>query len=315
MDNGMLQLLGAAGGMLGLIFSLLMLLLSILIPFFIWRIWKWSYTTSQELKNLNEKFDQLLLLQQDAGREVPSDDATTETAGFFAGTADGTATDEEPVAEDLAAETAAAMAAEDDVTKSPAESPASPVTDNDAGTSFEQPQDGPSADDGGFDFSIETGDFGEKPQKTTEEELFSADGDAFAAGDDDFAFDTNDEQTAEEAATVDGGQKTEATSAFGEEDDFAGAFREEEGAGEQPADTTRDDWGAAEDGDFAAFPADEPEEPAEEKPAIIALDPDPRRPDVKLARCGSCDHKLAYKEGLSGKKARCPSCKSPFVLP
>jgi len=76
----------------------------------------------------------------------------------------------------------------------------------------------------------------------------------------------------------------------------------------------------------SAFPSDgDDEEPAEEEstqepqeeepPAIVQLDDDPARPDVSLARCGQCDHKLAYKKTLAGKKARCPSCQGTFTLP
>lgn len=58
-----------------------------------------------------------------------------------------------------------------------------------------------------------------------------------------------------------------------------------------------------------------PEPAPESKPAVINLGPDPKRPETNLARCGNCDHKLAYKTLMSGKRVKCPSCQTPLSLP
>ncbi len=58
------------------------------------------------------------------------------------------------------------------------------------------------------------------------------------------------------------------------------------------------------------------EPPAVQKvPAVVRLPGDPQRPDILLARCGGCGHKLAYKESLAGKRVKCPACQQVFVLP
>lgn len=65
--------------------------------------------------------------------------------------------------------------------------------------------------------------------------------------------------------------------------------------------------------------ATEPEAvpPATTPPAAQAerLEPDPAKPQVALARCRDCGHKLAYRMELAGKKVRCPSCRSALYLP
>ncbi len=47
--------------------------------------------------------------------------------------------------------------------------------------------------------------------------------------------------------------------------------------------------------------------PAEEKPAESHA--------TLFARCEGCGHKLAYKQSLSGKRVRCPACRTAFALP
>ena len=50
-------------------------------------------------------------------------------------------------------------------------------------------------------------------------------------------------------------------------------------------------------------PAPEPKsEPAESQATLFA-------------RCEGCGHKLAYKKALSGKRVRCPACRTAFALP
>lgn len=65
-------------------------------------------------------------------------------------------------------------------------------------------------------------------------------------------------------------------------------------------------------------PAEEVPAESEEPPSgsgVIRLGGDPNRPDICLARCLACNYKLAYPGKLSGKRIRCPSCKSEHVLP
>ena len=52
-----------------------------------------------------------------------------------------------------------------------------------------------------------------------------------------------------------------------------------------------------------------------EKPSIIALDNDPKRPYISKAQCGSCDKVMTYPKRLSAKRVRCPECQEVVVLP
>jgi hypothetical protein len=85
---------------------------------------------------------------------------------------------------------------------------------------------------------------------------------------------------------------------------------------EEPAATEPDQPGqepAPEDAEESA--AEETVAAEAEGPVIVRLEDDPNRPDICLARCLACNYKLAYPEKLSGKRIRCPSCKSEHVLP
>jgi hypothetical protein len=51
---------------------------------------------------------------------------------------------------------------------------------------------------------------------------------------------------------------------------------------------------------------------------IPEISPEPQpapKPTTLFARCEGCNHKLAYKETLSGKRVRCPACSVAFKLP
>ena len=52
-----------------------------------------------------------------------------------------------------------------------------------------------------------------------------------------------------------------------------------------------------------------------EKPAIIALDNDPNRPDISKAQCSSCDKIMTYPKRMSAKRVKCPECQDVLVLP
>lgn len=63
-------------------------------------------------------------------------------------------------------------------------------------------------------------------------------------------------------------------------------------------------------------PEPEPEPEVEEAPTgVVSLEGDPARPGVSMVRCLSCNYKLAYPEKLSGKRVRCPSCRTGLDLP
>ncbi len=57
----------------------------------------------------------------------------------------------------------------------------------------------------------------------------------------------------------------------------------------------------------APAPAPEPEPKPEPEPADSQA--------TLFARCEGCGHKLAYKQALSGKRVRCPACRTAFALP
>jgi hypothetical protein len=89
-----------------------------------------------------------------------------------------------------------------------------------------------------------------------------------------------------------------------------------------PAESEEPSAGSDIEAPTVAGPAPSEEEPAAEEPSepaagpnIIRLGDDPNRPEIRLARCLACNYKLAYPDRLSGKRIRCPSCKSEHVLP
>jgi len=318
------QMMMASGGMLSILLGLLMLLLPFILLLIAWRILKWSSTTAQQVTRLTEQMDELIRqLQHGAPAAAANSDDSLDLAP-----------DENREAEDdfdiLAAAPAAAADSEtasyttDDET-APAASPFAEADDSDE-SSFEFPAD-------------EDEEFGDLAGPQEEMEPAAAfDAAQFAAEpadkSEDFSFDIDEDMPDAEAADL-----PPAVAAAGQDDDFltgAGedqdqldsAFDNDEAETDSAAGTDTEERRMEESFD-SAFPSaaesegQAPSETAEEEtpqapeepPAIIRLDDDPARPDVNLARCGSCDHKLAYKKTLSGKRARCPSCKGAFVLP
>ncbi len=67
--------------------------------------------------------------------------------------------------------------------------------------------------------------------------------------------------------------------------------------------------------------AEVPPEPAMPSPVpgqetcLIPLPGNPDQPEVGVARCSACGRKIAYPMRLSGKRMRCPACRSVAVLP
>ena len=327
------QMMMASGGMLSILIGLLMMLLPLILLLIAWRILKWSATTAQQATRLTEQMDALLQqLQGSADLTTPSKDINLDTVAD---------TDAEKDDFDiLAAAPAAATVSEgadfsptDD--KGPEPYPLADDSDEDE-TGFEFPADEDEAF-GGLDEPDESPD----SAVAGLDAISPTDADSESEGEE-FDFDLEGEAEEDSFAAADPGQEAEVEDDFfsaadEQQEPLAGAFDTDEAeatdattdsfAADEAADEEDDGETEAEDRRMeesfdSAFPssgADEEEatrEPQEEEPpAIVQLDDDPARPDVSLARCGQCDHKLAYKKTLAGKKARCPSCQGTFTLP
>ena len=278
-------------------------LLSLLIPFFIWRIWRWSYISSQELVKLNGKLDELLTISAAPPQPDTTDPAVQELFG-------STESTEEPIEE----------TEELEPSSMPGAAPAVSME-----SAFEETVEEETEEDQDFNFEEElpeeTSPFGETP----EEDFFPEEPEEKPAEDFSFEEETATE-TFEETPQEDNfddlslsgeGFDNQAAFSMDEEEELPGAEEPQE---EPFADSP---FGAAaeEEEPAAEFPPPTPEEepapvePEEEKPSIIRLPDNPKTPDVNLARCAICDHKLSYRKALAGKKAKCPSCKTVFTLP
>lgn len=340
------QMMMASGGMLSILIGLLMLLLPFILLLIAWRILKWSSTTAQQVTRLTEQMDELIRQLQhgapataanidDSLDMAPDEEKEAEDDFEILTAAPATAADSETETETQSHTT-------DDET-APAGSTFAAADDSDV-PSFEFPADEdeefgdlagpqekmePAAAFGAAEFAAEPADESEGFSFDNDEEM--PDGDAAdlppavaAVGqDDDFltgagedqdpldsAFDS-DEEDADSAAGTDAEERRM-------EESFDSAFPPTSESEEQaPAETAEEQTPPETDEEQAPSEpaAEETPQAVEEPPAIIRLDDDPARPEVSLARCGSCDHKLAYKKTLSGKRARCPSCKGAFVLP
>lgn len=119
MDIQGVEIVGQLAGMAWLLFFIITLFLGILtvfLPFFVWRIWKWSHATCQEVVKLNAKIDHLAAVMQ--GGAVASALLTPQAEAQETFTP-APAVEEQPPAEaaaeapPLPAEEAAAAAAEE----------------------------------------------------------------------------------------------------------------------------------------------------------------------------------------------------------
>jgi hypothetical protein len=63
------------------------------------------------------------------------------------------------------------------------------------------------------------------------------------------------------------------------------------------------------------MPADKPSPPVQQFASLEPLPGNPDKPDVGVARCRECGRKIAYPKRLSGKRMRCPACRTASVLP
>lgn len=304
-------LMMASGGMVAILFSILMMALPLIMVLLIWRVLKWTATTASEMSRLNEQMGYLVeLLQQGGVPAAPAAKAAPapEPDPFAEEDADqgfdfSAMEDEEDTAE-AGAEMSFGMEEAEDLSADMTSSQAA-NTEADAGLA----DDSAFGEAEGFDFDLESG---AEDEETDESAAESAGEFSFDMGSEEEEFGAR-EFGAEESPDSDLESLAAAFAAETEETTKSAAFPEEPPA---PAAAPEEPPAATQPSEEESAAGEELPEPAvEEKPAIIPLDPDPRRPAVNLARCGQCGHKLAYKESLSGKRARCPSCQAAFVLP
>lgn len=290
-------------------------LLSLLIPFFIWRIWRWSYFSSQELVKLNGKLDELLTISAVPPQPGPTDPVVQE---LFSPPEEPAEETEEPDQAPMPEATPAVSM------ESAAEETVEAETEEDQDFNFEE------------DLPEETSTFGETP----EEDFFPEEPEEKPAEDFSFEEETTAE-TFEETPQEDNlddlslsGEGFDNQSAFSmdEEEELPGAEEPQEKAfADSQFETTAEEEEPFADSPFGASAEEEepaaeftpptpeeepvPIEPETEKLSIIRLPDNPKTPNVNLARCAICDHKLSYRKALAGKKAKCPSCKTVFTLP
>lgn len=327
------------------IITLLVGIAAVLTPLFLLLAWSGQRAANRKLDEVNRRLDQLCQTLQESAFQAASHPAPPATAT-------PPAPETEPSVATPAAAPAAATAVTTDVFGS--EEPATPGEDLDLGDfgteesldldfpaeppaeAEEVPparQEGPGE---AAEAPEQASDFAPSDDFELEEEPWGGEA---AAGTDDWDFEEEETPAAARDPFT-----AAATAGIEEADEFHADFDMNEEAPLAAADTVEDDDGfsfetAAEGaeeeqaeegfpGEEDDFPFDtspaqegptEEELPAEEEaapePDIFPMPDNPARPDVSMARCGACDHKLAYKKTLAGKKARCPSCKTAFVLP
>jgi len=322
------QMMLASGGLLSLLIPLLMMLLPLILLLIAWRILKSTNTTAQQVTRLTGQMDELLRHLEEGTL------ATTGSVGFTM----------EPTTDDSAQEEDFEFLAANAATKevhSGLKLAAVDKPDLASGPSTDASED----DETGFEFpGAEDDTFGEFGNRDETDEPVAAAGAGEEStgaydlgGGEEFSFDLDEQMPGGETFSDSETESVEPGDELGfftEEpaeaqappaDAFAGT---EETAGESAV-PDEDDFRMEQNFDSAGSPADELSEAtpgtgsaeqataevAEKPPAIIPLEDDPARPEVSLARCGQCAHKLAYKKTLAGKKARCPSCKGDFILP
>ena len=327
------------------IITLLVGIAAVLIPILLLLIWSSQRGGSRKLDEINRRLDQLaeslqeINLQQTAnpappqGYQVqpePTLDLVTEPVAASMDEP-SPATERELSAEDFPEDDGESLDLDFPVDAEIAEKPAEEPTD--AQISSEPAETEGGLDEGLGDFDLGD-DFAVEEAEAATEDTF---GDESGETDWSFEEEAQEEQAAPAAADMDPFTSA-ATAGIDEADEFSADFefpddQIAEDLSEPAADM--DDFSFEEENGEDAFgmsteeppteeppaeepPAEEPpaeEPPAEEPPGIVPLPANPDRPGVSMARCAACDHKLAYRETLSGKRARCPSCKSAFVLP
>ncbi len=298
--NGMdsfAQMAGAAGGLMFLLALLVLALMGLLIPFFVWRIWTWTYRTCQELQQLNARIDQL------SQRLAASESAAEKMAP--AGLVKPAKKDFKESPRDLSAEAVAAAAAMAVPTAAePSEGEAQ------AGEAESAAPD--------FDFAPLEDIPAEEPPAPSLAEVVAAAEEQEPPWGETFGFPGDADNLPLPSAE---GQEVVAPEPSVQEEPAS----EEPGGGDfarspvsPPVAEENSPGGAIPDSaeEQPAGPAFvQPEAAIASPPTVTKLPSDPRRPMVNLARCGGCGHKLAYKDALSGKRVKCPACQQAFVLP
>ena len=326
----------SASGLAGLVIFLLLALLSLLLPVFVWRIWVWSARSNRELQQLNVVLEQILArLETGAVPGQGAEHSPSAVASPPAETTGAALIDEElfppaepyesddeiiegePLEEDFGAVFSGSEAApplwqeeNPDAAEIAEEEPAA-ATEAEEEPSFAGFDAEPMSDaarDGFPDIDFEQGIAQDQSAAgTPQEETFAAE--------DPFAADTGAEE--------DWSPPAEALTPAAPFMDFAPPAAEEPPAPAARFEASAPDAAAAAPFAPAPLPAaatpeplpEAPERPAPAPPDVISLPQDPQRPATNLARCGGCGHKLAYKESLAGKRVKCPSCQKPLVLP
>jgi hypothetical protein len=305
------QMMMASGGILSILISLLMMLLPLILLLIAWRILKWTSSTAHQVTRLTEQMDELLRHLQGTQVSHSENDFILKTSKNPEDTTDQTEDDFDILA------AAPAPAAADEMEDLAVADPFAAETES-GESGFEFP-----ADDDETLGDLHMGDELPEPAAGNMDTALGGRDEAFGdTGGFDFGLDDLEAggeslgslETTESKDEDLSGKTSESREPLADAFDTDETYADNESAG-QAADEDRQ----PEDSFDSAFTtgAEDPAEetPAEPPPAIIQLADDPARPDVSLARCGQCDHKLAYKKTLAGKKARCPSCKSAFVLP
>lgn len=304
------QMMMASGGMIAMVLSLVTLLLPLIMLILLWKISKATSTTANQLERLIAQIDQLI--QNTAApaprateESAPQKNAPAASSESFDLLAAQTVTAATDAVEEEAADLGNAFSLDSSVNEPEAAAPA------------EQEEE----EDTGFEFPVDDEVFGDLASDEDESDALTAEAAPAAEQDaESFDFSLEEEPAAEEEFASDFGieePEEEAAEGLSEEEEAAlgGAFD----TADETEEPGEESFAATAEQDFSEPPSEEePEAEAEAEettPAIVKLDDDPDRPEVSMARCGKCDHKLAYKKTLAGRKARCPSCKEAFILP
>ncbi len=140
---------------------------------------------------------------------------------------------------------------------------------------------------------------------------------------------STDDIWGEESAVKSGGETPAAQEdddfSFGDEGDLGSAFDEPATAEKEDVRNVADSFLSDLENklnldSLSQQPATAPEAPVAPQPDPTPAAPAPKEEPAEsqatlFARCEGCGHKLAYKQALSGKRVRCPACRTAFALP
>jgi len=199
--------------------------------------------------------------------------------------------------------------------------PEIPVTDSDASDFTVEHFE--SNEEKSFEFEdVDDDSFEEREESFADEDLTAdAATDSGATEEKSWGESSTDDIWGEESAE----EKDEEFS-FGEESDLGAAFdeqaeEEKESVGDVANSFLSDLEKKLNLDDIASQPAAAPKPPPTPQPELPKPAPPAPKPEAAesqatlFARCEGCGHKLAYKQALSGKRVRCPACRTAFALP